>query len=70
MLRVSPSRAVVLSCAHLLPSACCSAVVIKEDNTLYNSPVVSHLLSLSLKQMVDPWLMAKISVLPLLNYAN
>ena len=63
MLRVSPSRALVLSCAYLLPSACCSAVAIKEDNTLDNSPVApvaSHLLSLSCKQMIDPWLMAKI----------
>ena len=60
MLRVSPSRALVLSCAYLLPSACCSAVAIKEDNTLDNSPGVSHLLSLSCKQMIDPWLMAKI----------
>ena len=42
----------------------------KKGNTLYNSPIVSHLLSRSLKQMIDAWLITKISVLPLLNYAN
>ena len=42
----------------------------KKGNTLYNSPIVSHLLSHSLKQMIDAWLIAKISILPLLNYAN
>ena len=42
----------------------------KKGNTLYNSPIVSHILSRSLKQMIDAWLITKISVLPLLNYAN